>query len=97
MTEILISLSNVRVAEEFDIIKRILTLVFGYLKCGSFRNPVKDNAAVDATGMSVPIRLISSEMLEMGLGYYIYGVESCCLFYWVRHLPQPQIAEQVAI
>lgn len=63
-------------SREFDIRKRILTLVFGYLKCGSFRNPVRNNAAIDVTGMSVPIRLISSEMLEMGLGYCIYGVES---------------------
>lgn len=31
--------------------KRILTLVFGYLKCGSFRNPVKNIATIGATGM----------------------------------------------
>lgn len=56
--------------------KRILALVFGYLKCGSFRNPVKNNATIDATGMSIPIRLISRSTLEMGLGYLHIGVES---------------------
>ena len=34
-----------------------------------FRITVKDSATVDATGMYIPIRLISSLMLEMSLGY----------------------------
>ena len=43
-------------------------------------------------GMYIPIRLISSIMLGMGLGYLHIAWSLCCQFYRVRHLPQPQIA-----
>lgn len=71
---------RVTVAGRSYIRKRVLTLVFGYLKCGSFRNPVKNNATIDATGMPLPIRLISSLFAWNGFGVSTYrrGVFVAC-------------------
>lgn len=71
---------RVTAAGRSHIRKRILALVFGYLKCGSFRNPVKNNATIDATGMFIPIRLISSLYAWNGFGVFAYrrGVFVAC-------------------
>ena len=56
-----------------------------------------DNAAIDATGMYIPIRAHFKHPLEMGLGYLHIQRGVCCSSYFDGLCQMPQVAGRVTI